>query len=75
MKKKYDYFVAVLNYDGTFSYITETEHLKKTFRCDDGYPAKRLSKEYAENLLEYLISNGYPAIIIKGYADSMYFTN
>lgn len=75
MKNKYDYFVATINKDGTFNYVTKVDNATKSFFCEEGKPAMKFTKIIAEDLLNGMTLNMYPAVIMTVPSDCISFTN
>ena len=62
-----EYVVGILfptNNETTIKYVTEVQTEPKVAKWDDGKEAKTFSKDYANDLVFGLCTNGYPAISI-----------
>lgn len=66
--KKYNYFVAIAASDRSccrLRYVTSIDNRTRTALWEDGKPAREFGLRSAEDLVEGLIANGYPAVIVK----------
>lgn len=75
MRKKYDYFLAVIGEDGNFSYVTKVNNANKSFLCEPGKPAMKFTKTVAEDIYFGMIANFCPAVIVVSAADCINFVN
>lgn len=70
---KYEYFVAVVGEE--FQYVTEVDNTTKTYKCEPGKVALVMSLKGAESLLEGLIANMVPAVIVKSVKGCIMLAN
>jgi len=75
MRKKYDYFLAVVSDDGSLSYVTKINNTTKSFLCEPGKPAMKFTKTVAEDIHQGMVMNFCPAVIVVSAADCINFFN
>ena len=64
-KVKYTYYVAILHNDNSIEYVTRIDNSTKTFYCEKGKPALKLTKTRAEDLMFGMVANCCTAAVIK----------
>lgn len=62
---KYTYYVAILHDDNSLEYVTRVDNSTKTFYCEKGKPALKLTKTRAEDLMFGMVANFCTAAVIK----------
>lgn len=67
-------YVAIIEYDGTLSYVTGMDNATRIAYWEEGKPALDLSASVADSLMDGLLCNGYKAVVIKA-ADFLTLTN
>lgn len=66
--KKYNYYVAIADSDRSCSrlrYVTSIDNRTRMALWENGKPAREFGLRSAEDLVEGLIANGHPAVIVK----------
>lgn len=62
---KYYYHVAILHPDNSIEYVTRIDNSTKTFYCEKGKPALKMSKTSADDLMFGMVANFRTAAVIK----------
>ena len=62
---KYTYYVAILHDDNSIEYVTRIYNSTKTFYCEKGKPALKLTKTRADDLMFGMVANCCTAAVIK----------
>lgn len=62
---EYTYYVAILHDDNSIEYVTRIDNSTKTFYCEKGKSALKLTKTRAEDLMFGMVANCCTAAVIK----------